>query len=40
MRVMVLEWMVSGGSWCWSGWYEGHGGGVDDVRVMVLEWMV
>ena len=31
MRVMVLEWMVSGGSWCWSGWYEGHGGGVDSV---------
>ena len=29
MRVMVVEWIV----WC----QEGHGVGVDSVRVMVLE---
>ena len=32
MRVMVVGWIV----WC----QEGHGVGVDSVRVMVLEWMM
>ena len=35
-----MDSVVSGGSWCWSGWCEGHGVGVDGVRVMVLEWIV